>query len=154
MKRVRRNNAAPRSEKDTWEARNVEEALASHMVAEALLAAHFVAAAERAGMDADAINAVLRDIVSKSGIDEFWITDNKGHAYLTSTDIDFTFSPSAALQPQAAVFWPLIDGATSMIIQEAREREIDHEVFKYVAVAGVDQPRIVQVGINARILRC
>ena len=31
----------------------------------------------------------------------------------------------------------------------ARKREIDNRVFKYVGVAGVDKPRIVQVGVSA-----
>ncbi len=35
------------------------------------------------------------------------------------------------------------------MIQEARKREIDDRVFKYVGVAGVDKPRIVQVGVSA-----
>lgn len=151
MKRVRRSKTVTPAGRPPA-ATSVEEAVAGHMTAAALLAAHYVAAAERAGMDANAINAVLRNVVAQSGIDEFWITDPQGHAYLTSTDIDFSFSPSAELQPQAAVFWPLLAGTTTVVVQEAREREIDREVFKYVAVAGVDKPRIVQVGINAGAL--
>jgi hypothetical protein len=128
---------------------SVEDLVARHMVGEALLAAHFVAAAERAGMGANEINAALREVADKSAIDEFWITDSAGHAYLTNTGIDFTFSADATAQPQASAFWPLIEGKQEVVIQEARVREIDHRVFKYVAVAGVDKPRIVQVGVSA-----
>ena len=71
---------------------SVEDLVAKHMVGEALLAAHFVAAAERAGMGANDINAALREVADKSAIDEFWITDSAGHVYLTNTGIDFTFS--------------------------------------------------------------
>ena len=39
------------------------------------------------------INAVLKGIAEKSAIQEFWITDSSGRAYLTNTGIDFTFSP-------------------------------------------------------------
>jgi hypothetical protein len=35
------------------------------------------------------------------------------------------------------------------VIQEARQREVDDRVFKYVGVAGIDKPRIVQVGVSA-----
>jgi len=35
------------------------------------------------------------------------------------------------------------------VIQDARKREIDNQIFKYVGVAGVDKPRIVQVGVAA-----
>jgi hypothetical protein len=38
------------------------------------------------------------------------------------------------------------------VIQEARKREIDDKVFKYVGVAGVDKPRIVQVGVSEKHL--
>jgi hypothetical protein len=73
-----------------------EDKIARHMVGEAMLAAQFVAAAEKNGMSADAINAALKDIAAKSAVQEFWITDSSGHAYLTNTGIDFTFSSEKA----------------------------------------------------------
>jgi len=126
-----------------------EDTIARHMVGEAMLAAQFVAAAEKTGMTPGAINAVLKDIAAKSAIEEFWITDSSGHAYLTNTGIDFTFSADAKKQPQASAFWPLITGAKTVVIQNARKREIDNKIFKFVGVAGVDKPRIVQVGVSA-----
>jgi hypothetical protein len=62
---------------------------------------------------------------------------------------DFTFSPNEAKDPQASAFWPLLNGGKDVVIQGARKREIDDQIFKYVAVAGVDKSRIVQVGIAA-----
>jgi hypothetical protein len=126
-----------------------EDIIAHHMVGEAMLAAQFVAAAEKNGTSAEAINAVLKDIAAKSAVQEFWITDSSGHAYLTNTGIDFTFSSDAKKQPQASAFWPLITGDKKVVIQNARKREIDNKTFKYVGVAGVDKPRIVQVGVAA-----
>ena len=126
-----------------------EDKIARHMVGEAMLAAQFVAAAEKNGMTASAINAALKDIAANSAIQEFWITDSAGHAYLTNTGIDFTFSADAAKQPQASAFWLLVTGAKKVVIQAARKREIDNQIFKYVGVAGVDKPRIVQVGVSA-----
>jgi len=38
------------------------------------------------------------------------------------------------------------------VIQGARPRELDGKEFKYVGVAGVDKPRIVQVGAGAEHL--
>jgi hypothetical protein len=126
-----------------------EDIISRHMVGEAMLAAQFVAAAERNGMTTTGINGILTDIANKSAVQEFWITDPSGHAYLTNTGIDFTFSADAAKQPQASAFWPLIAGTKQVVIQNARKREIDNKVFKYVGVAGVDKPRIVQVGVAA-----
>jgi hypothetical protein len=113
------------------------------------VAAQFVAAAQKNGMTPDAINTALKDIADKSAIEEFWITDSSGHAYLTNTGIDFTFSSDAKKQPQASAFWPLITGAKDVVIQNPRKREIDNKIFKFVGVAGVDKPRIVQVGVSA-----
>ena len=131
---------------------DAEDIVARHMVAEALLAAHLVAVAERAGMSPDAINVILKDVAARSAIDEFWITDETGRAYLTSEDVAFTFVDDPEQQPQASAFWPLIEGTKEVVIQEARKREIDDKVFKYVGVAGVDKPRIVQVGVSAEHL--
>ncbi len=126
-----------------------EDKISRHMVGEAMLAAQFVAAAERNGMTTTGIDEILKDIANKSAIQEFWITDPSGHAYLTNTGIDFTFSSDAKKQPQASAFWPLITGEKTVVIQDARKREIDNKIFKYVGVAGVDKPRIVQVGVAA-----
>lgn len=126
-----------------------EDKIARHMLGEAMLAAQFVAAAEKNGMTSTGINGILSDIANKSAIQEFWITDSSGHAYLTNTGIDFTFSSDAKKQPQASAFWPLLTGAKEVVIQDARKREIDNKTFKYVGVAGVDKPRIVQVGVAA-----
>ena len=126
-----------------------EDTIARHMVGEAMLAAQFVAAAERNGVTTEGINGILKDIANKSAIEEFWITDSSGHAYLTNTGIDFTFSSDAKKQPQASAFWPLITGAKAVVIQNARKREIDNKIFKFVGVAGVNKPRIVQVGVSA-----
>ena len=131
---------------------DAEDVVAGHMVAEALLAAHLVAVAERAGMGAEEINAILRDVAERSAIDEFWITDETGRAYLTNEDVDFTFVADPERQPQASAFWPLIEGGEDVVVQEARKREIDDRVFKYVGVAGVDKPRVVQVGVSAEHL--
>ena len=108
-----------------------------------------VTSAEKNGVTTEGINGILKGIAAKSAIEEFWITDSSGHAYLTNTGIDFTFSSDAKKQPQASAFWPLITGAKTVVIQNARKREIDHKIFKFVGVAGVDKPRIVQVGVSA-----
>jgi adenylate cyclase len=130
----------------------VEEMLGAQMVAEARIVAHFVDAAEKANLTPDEINRRLRQLADTTVLDEFWITDEKGHAYLRNIGVDFTFSPSALEQPQAHVFWPLLSGKKDQVIQEARRREIDDQHFKYAGVSGIDKPRIVEVGYNAKYL--
>ena len=85
-------------------ANDAEDIVARHMVGEALLAAHLVAIAEKAGMRPEEINAILKEVAEKSAIDEFWITDERGRAYLTNQDFEFTFDPDPARQPQASAF--------------------------------------------------
>jgi hypothetical protein len=139
----------------TVRAADCEDLVGRLMVGEALLAAQLVALAEKSGMKPGDINAVLKNVAEKSGVQEFWITDSNGHAYLTNTGVDFTFSPDPAKQPQASAFWPLLTGGKQIVIQEARKREIDDRIFKYVGVAGVDKPRIVQVGVGSeRFTNC
>ncbi|MBN1147149.1 MAG: HAMP domain-containing protein [Anaerolineales bacterium] len=132
---------------------DVEDAIGDQMIVEATIAAHLVAIAEAAGLSPEEINAHLRQITEDSPLDEFWITDESGHAYLRNiAEIDFTFDPDPRQQPQAHVFWPLLTGEQQVVKQEARVREVDDQAFKYVGVAGVDRPRIVQVGYNVRFL--
>jgi len=130
----------------------VEDTLGAQMIAVARITAHFVDAAEKAGFSPEEINRRFRQITKTTVFDEIWVTDERGHAYLRNIDVDFTFSPSAREQPQAHEFWPLLAGTKETVIQQARQREIDNQHFKYAAVAGVDKPRIVQVGYNAKYL--
>jgi hypothetical protein len=134
------------------QAADCDAVIGKYMIGQALLAANYVAAAEKAGMKPAEINAALKDIAARSAIEEFWITDSSGRAYLTNTGIDFTFDRDPARQPQASAFWPLIAGTATAVVQPAQKREIDNRVFKYVGVAGVDKPRIVQVGVSAEHL--
>ena len=131
---------------------DVEDMLGAQMVAEAAITAQFVDAAEKAGFSTAEINRRLRHVADTTAIDEFWITDEKGHAYLRNIDVDFTFSPSPLEQPQAYVFWPLLTGKRDLRFQEERVRKIHQQSFKYAGVSGVDKPRIVEVGINAKYL--
>jgi len=72
----------------------MEDATGEQMIVAATISAHFVDVAEKAGLSPEEINTRLRNIVDKTALSEFWITDEYGHAYLRNiTEIDFTFSP-------------------------------------------------------------
>ena len=134
--------------------KDVESAIGEQMVVEATMAAHLVAVGEAAGVSPKEINRRLKQIADDTVLDEIWITDDKGHAYLRNiAEVDFTFSPDPKEQPQAHVFWPLLTGKAKSVVQEARQREVDTQVFKYAAVTGVDKLRIVQVGYHATLLQ-
>ncbi len=141
-----------------WTTRRfVEDAIGDQMVMQARIAAHLVAIAEQKrdrAMTPEEINQHLREIVNfakeQRNFDyEFWITDSAGHAYLRTQPSDFTFQDG---QPQAGEFLRLLSGRRDhqdTYIQEARQREIDPAVYKYVGVSGADKSRIVQIGYRA-----
>jgi phosphoserine phosphatase RsbU/P len=133
--------------------RDVESEIGKQMVVQAAIAAEWIAATERAGTPPREVNDRLRAVTRRTALDEFWITDSRGHAYLHSVPgIDFTFSPDPREQRQASVFWPLLAGDRDVVVQRAQRREVDDRVFKYAGVAGIDRPRIVQVGYEAHYL--
>ena len=126
------------------------DAISQHMVAQAMLAAYFIDAALQAGMDADQINAVLADIADNSVISEFWISDETGQiAFTNIPGTGFAFPTDPDPGTQAAPFAVLLKGTENVVIQDAQPRQLDEAIFKYVGVAGIDQRRIVQVGVSA-----
>ncbi len=127
-----------------------DELISEHMVAEALLTAHYIDAARKAGLSQQEINAVLSRIADKSIISEFWVSDANGRIDFTNVPgVKFTFPTDPGAATQAAPFADLLTGSESVVVQDVQAREVDGALFNYVGVAGVDQPRIVQVGISA-----
>ena len=126
-----------------------EAVLDAHKVAEATLAAHYIAAAVDAGKSTDEINAALRQIASQTIIDELWASDGNGVAVFTSVPGgEFSYGMDPDADRQAAPFVNLILGRQKTVVQEAQPRDSDGARFQYVGVAGVDSPRIVQVGFR------
>ena len=141
------------------EEKSTDAIVSEHMVAEAMLTAHFIAAALKAGMSTDEINAVLAKVADETVISEFWISDEAGRIVFTNipgpefalsnlpgTAFAFPTDPDAGTQ--AAPFATLLSGADTVVVQGVQPRELDAAPFKYVGVAGVDQSRIVQVGLS------
>ena len=126
------------------------DAVSKHMVAEATLTAHFVDAALKAGMGREAINAVLSRIADETVISEFWVSDENGEIAFTNIEgVNFSFPTDPSADSQAAPFAALLTGDETVIVQSAAPRILDGATFKYVGVAGVDQTRIVQIGLSA-----
>ncbi len=124
-------------------------ALSRHMIAEATLTGHFIAAALKAGMSKEQINAVLARVAKASVISEFWISDAKGRiAFSNIKGADFRFPTDVKAKSQAAPFAALLSGAKKVVVQGVQPRAIDAAPFRYVGVAGVDGSRIVQVGVD------
>ncbi len=127
-----------------------ENMLSEHMAAEAMLTAHYLSSAVKAGMSADEINGVLTAVADGSAISEFWVSDENGKVvYSNIPGAEFAFPTDPESDSQAAPFASLLTGDRTAVDQDFMSRELDGKVFKYVAAAGVDQARIVQIGVAA-----
>jgi PAS domain S-box-containing protein len=135
----------------------VEDAIGDQMVVQARIVAHLVDIAEQKhdkGMTPKEIDKHLEEIVrfakKERNFDyEFWVTDGSGTVYLGTVDTPFTFEED---QPQAGVFLQLLKGHAKhrdVVVQDARKREIDDSIFKYVGVSGYDRSSIVEIGYRA-----
>ena len=119
------------------------------MASSATILAEYVALAERSGQTTSQTLQILRRMLSQAPNTEVWITDSQGKAYLhPNADRPFVFSPDPSVQPQGSAFWPLLTGEKKVVNQSVQPRDLDGKLFKYLGVAGVDKPRIVQVGFN------
>ena len=126
-----------------------DEFIAGDLASSASLLAEYVALAERSGQSASQSMKVLRRLLQQAPNTEVWVTDSQGKTYLhPNSDQPFVFSPDRSKQPQAADFWPLLTGEKKLVNQAMQPRALDGKLFKYLGVAGVDKPRIVQVGFN------
>ena len=140
--------ASPATDAATTEGVMESSLLSEHMAAEAMLTAHFVAAAVKAGMSVEEINGVLASVADGSAISEFWVSDENGAVVYTNiTGVEFAFPTDPEADSQAAPFSELLTGDQSVVDQDFMPRALDGMVFKYVGAAGVDQARIVQVGV-------
>lgn len=126
---------------------DVDTMMGDQMLAQAALTARLVAIAQQANLSPAEINQQLEDLAQTTAIDEFWITDREGKVEYKNQ------SALGSQQPQALSFQSLLMGGAATVDVDARARDTDGKIFKYVAVAGVDQPRIVQIGHDAEILK-
>ena len=128
-----------------------EAPITDHMAAQATITAYYIEAALLAGMTPQEINVTLGQIASTTVIDEFWISDERGRVEFTNVPgANFTFPTDPDTGSQAAPFANLLVGGETVVVQDAQYRELDGALFQYVGAAGVDQPRIVQVGFDRR----
>lgn len=131
------------------EALQEEKIVSKHMAAQAILTAHYINAALKAGVETSEINTVLASVAEQSVISEFWVSDEQGNVEFTNiVGTSFKFPTDPESDSQAAPFAALLSGVETIVIQNTQPRELDGALFKYVGVAGVDKKRIVQVGIS------
>lgn len=94
----------------------------------------------------------LKQLAERSGLDEFWITDEKGKTILTNMApaVDFSFGDDP--EGQAYEFMSLLSGKSEEVSQPAMIRDVDGKFYKFVGVSGWDRSAIVQVGRDGQRL--
>ncbi len=130
----------------------VETVLTDQMVAQAFLAAHLVSLTQRSNIPPSQVASAFDRLAASTIIDEFWVTDSQGQTVITNAGLGFNFSPDRDRYPQSSAFWPLLTGRQTTVVQQPTDRDYDGQVFQYVGVGGLDQPRIVQVGYRGDFL--
>ena len=126
-----------------------DKSVSNHMTAQAALTAHYIDAALKAGTSTREINETLTKIANETIIDEFWISDSRGGIdYTNRPDILFEFPRNANEGTQPDAFTRILTDGADTVTQPPKPRQSDETWFKYLAVRGVDQLRIVQVGIR------
>lgn len=131
--------------------RDVDVLLGERLLSEATLTAHLVALAEAAKQPPKPIVDRLKQIAEQGGPDEMWITDNKGRAYLHNLPgPDPLFGQDSKNAPRHAAYTGLLNRSPATLVSEAAVE--GGKLMKFAGVAGVDKPRIVQVGADVRRL--
>lgn len=131
--------------------RDVEALLGDRLLSEATLAAHLVAVMEAGKAPVKAVTDRLKAVADGGGPDEIWVTDNRGRAYLHNIPgPDITFGPDSRAQPRQAPYYGLLNRAPERVVTDAATE--GGKLMKFAGVAGVDKPRIVQVGADVRRL--
>ncbi|CAO3431376.1 PP2C family protein-serine/threonine phosphatase [Azospirillum endophyticum] len=129
----------------------VDALLSERLLSEATLTAHLVAMAEAAKLAPRAINDRLKQIAEAGGPDEMWITDNRGRAYLHNLPgPDPVFGQDAKAGPRHGAYAGLLNRSPASLASEPALE--NGKLMKFAGVAGVDKPRIVQVGADVRRL--
>ncbi|MGF7176831.1 PP2C family protein-serine/threonine phosphatase [Azospirillum doebereinerae] len=129
----------------------VEALLGERLLSEATLTAHLVALAETAKLAPKPINERLKQIADQGGPEEMWVTDNRGRAYLHNlAGPDPLFGQDSKTAPRHAAYTGLLNRSPASLVSEAAVE--GGKLMKFAGVAGVDRPRIVQVGADVRRL--
>ena len=92
----------------------------------------------------------LNTLAQVYGVDEIHVTDGDG--VLQYGNIPGFFGFDFNTTEQTLPFIPLIDQKDGAIAQEPTLRGTDNVLFQYISVSRVDEPGIVQVGLNPQVI--
>lgn len=92
-------------------------------------------------------NAYLSEYSKKTGISEFYITDEKGVTVLSNNPMGIGFTIENDPSTQAYVFYKILTNPKARVAQKMTIRDIDGKYFKFVGLSRTDQGGIIQLGL-------
>ncbi len=92
-------------------------------------------------------NEYLAEFSKKTGISEFYITDEKGVTVLSNNPMGIGFTIENDPSTQAYVFYKILTNPKERVAQKMTIRDIDGKFFKFVGLSRTDQSGIIQLGL-------
>lgn len=93
-------------------------------------------------------NAKLTDFAEKSGVSEFYITDDDGVTVYSNNTKGIGFRFDEDKNSQAYVFRKILKDKNVVVSQKFMKRDIDDKFYKFVAISRNDQAGILQAGLD------
>lgn len=92
-------------------------------------------------------NAYLVEFSKKTGISEFYITDENGVTVISNNPMGLGFTIENEPSTQAYVFYKILANPKERVAQKMSIRDIDGKYFKFVGLSRTGQRGIIQLGL-------
>ncbi len=92
-------------------------------------------------------NEFLEKFSVKTGITEFYITDEKGITVLCNNKEGLGFEITDDPDSQAKEFYPILRNKNLKVAQKMMIRDIDNKPFKFVGISRIDKSGVIQMGL-------
>ncbi len=92
-------------------------------------------------------NDFLVQFSKKTGISEFYITNEKGVTVLSNNPFGIGFTIENDPSTQAYIFYEILMNSEKKVAQSMMIRDIDGRTFKFIGLSRTDQKGIIQLGL-------
>ncbi len=93
-------------------------------------------------------NDLLAQYSKKTGISEFYITDENGVTTHSNNPLGIGFTIENDPETQAYVFYGILNDPNKKVAQAMTIRDIDGRKFKFIGISRTDQRGIIQLGLS------
>lgn len=92
----------------------------------------------------------MKKLAKELGVAEIHVTDEKG--VLTYGNVEDFFGFDFRTSDQARPFLAAIEDKNFVLAQDPTPRGVDNKLFQYIGVARLDQPGVVQIGVEPTVI--